>query len=204
MLVGVIDIGGSNIGSVANILDFLNVKKKILKTFKKDIFKSCNKIILPGVGSFKKAMDNLKKNNFIDPLNEAFRSNKPILGICLGMQLMCKSSIEGGESKGLNWFNVDVKKFNIKKTGKIPIIGWNSVNKKKNKIFNNIPNNADFYFLHSYYVPINKIYTIGKSDVNFKYSSVIFKKNVYGFQFHPEKSQKHGIQMIKNFINIKC
>ena len=133
MLVGVIDIGGSNIGSVANILDFLNVKKKILKTFKKDIFKSCNKIILPGVGSFKKAMDNLKKNNFIDPLNEAFRSNKPILGICLGMQLMCKSSIEGGESKGLNWFNVDVKKFNIKKTGKIPIIGWNSVNKKKIK-----------------------------------------------------------------------
>jgi glutamine amidotransferase len=204
MTIGVIDIGGSNLGSVVNILDHLNIKKKVLTKFDKKNFDTCDKIILPGVGSFKKAMENLKKNNFINPLNRAYKDKIPVLGICLGMQLMCRSSVEGGESEGLNWFDLDVKKFNIKKVGKIPIIGWNSVYQKKNQIFYNIPKNADFYFLHSYYVPLSEKYTIGKSNVNFKYSSIIKKNNIYGFQFHPEKSQKYGIQIIKNFINNSC
>lgn len=119
------------------------------------------------------------------------------------MQLMCKHSSEGGITKGLGWFNIEIKRFNQNKVKKIPIIGWNNVLQvKKDKIFKNINFNSDFYFIHSYYLPISKKHTIASSNVNFYYSSMIKKKNIYGCQFHPEKSQKNGIQLIENFIKM--
>ena len=202
-MLAVIDLGGSNIGSVKNILQYLKVETRVITEIKRSNFQDIKKIILPGVGSFKKAMENIKKNNLQGSLNDAYNSGIPILGICLGMQLMCKYSFEGGKTEGLGWFDLNVKKFEKKKVKNIPVIGWNDVNQiKESKIFNNINNKSNVYFLHSYYVPISKKYTIGVSDVNFKYSSVISKKNLYGCQFHPEKSQNSGIQLIKNFINL--
>ena len=202
-MIAIIDLGGSNLGSICNSLDYLKIKKTVISNGNKATFKDIKKIILPGVGSFKKAMENLKKNNLKDNLNDAYNSGIPILGVCLGMQLMCKYSFEGEKTEGLGWFDLTVKKFSKNKVSKIPVIGWNNVNQiKKNKIFYNIPNNSNLYFLHSYYVPVSKKYTIGISDVNFKYSSVISKNNIYGCQFHPEKSQSPGLKLIKNFIEL--
>ena len=202
-MIGIIDLGSSNLGSIQNLLKSLKVKYKLIKKNRTTNFSDFDKIILPGVGSFKSAMDKLKKNDLINFLNLAYKKNIPILGICLGMQLMCKHSTEGGNTKGLGWFNIEINRFNQKKVKKIPIIGWNNVlQAKKDKIFNNINSNSEFYFIHSYYLPLSKIYTIGFTNINFNYSSVIKKKNIYGCQFHPEKSQKNGIQLIENFINM--
>ena len=110
-MLAVIDLGGSNIGSVNNILKYLKVETKVITEIKRSSFQNIKKIILPGVGSFKKAMENIKKNNLQDTLNDAYNSGIPILGICLGMQLMCKYSFEGGKTEGLGWFDLNVKKF---------------------------------------------------------------------------------------------
>ena len=202
-MIAIIDLGGSNLGSICNCLNYLKANIKVISYGDRTNFMDVKKIILPGVGSFRKAMENLEKNNFRKILDNAYYSGIPILGVCLGMQLMCKYSPEGLKTEGLGWFDLTVKKFSKKKVKKIPVIGWNNVNQiKKNKIFDNIANNSNLYFLHSYYVPVDKKYTIGISDVNFKYSSVISKNNIYGCQFHPEKSQYSGIKLIKNFIEL--
>ena len=202
-MIAIIDLGGSNLGSICNCLNYLKANIKVISYGDRTNFMDVKKIILPGVGSFRKAMENLEKNNFRKILDNAYYSGIPILGVCLGMQLMCKYSPEGLKTEGLGWFDLTVKKFSKKKVKKIPVIGWNNVNQiKKNKIFDNIANNSNLYFLHSYYVPVDKKYTIGISDVNFKYSSVISKNNIYGCQFHPEKSQFSGIKLIKNFIEL--
>ena len=122
------------------------------------------------------------------------------------MQLMCKYSFEGGKTEGLGWFDLNVKKFENKKVKNIPVIGGNSVNQiKKNKIFNNINNKSNVYFLHSYYVPISKKYTIGVSDVNFKYSSVISKKIFMDVNFilKKVKNQEFNLSKILLICNVK-
>tara|TARA_B100000242_G_C42912756_1_gene423200 strand:- start:100 stop:714 length:615 start_codon:yes stop_codon:yes gene_type:complete len=168
--------------------------------------KKCDKIILPGVGSFNQAMKYLLKFGFVDAMNElVFKKGLDILGICLGMQLFCKSSNEQNYTEGLSFVEADV--LELKNLGcelKLPHIGWNNVQfKKESKIFNGIKNNSDFYFVHNFAVKCNDdklVLTTTNYDVEFV--SAFQKDNIYAVQFHPEKSSASGLKIIQNFLEI--
>lgn len=203
--VGIIDYKLSNIYSVYQACKFVGLLPKLVS--KPNDFKSLDALILPGVGSFPKAMENLRKQNLLDKIKEFAELNYPILGICLGMQLLFTLSYELKKSKGLNLIKGKVIKFDKKKLI-VPHIGWNTFtsckNKLKNNIFKNIPENSFMYFVHSYYVvPEDKkgIITLSKYG-NQIFCSSYLKKNIYAMQFHPEKSSKQGIQVYKNFKQI--
>lgn len=164
-----------------------------------------NKLILPGVGHFGKAMDNLKKKDLIQPLNEAvLEQKKPILGICLGMQLMTSSS-EEGDAEGLNWFDATVHKFRFEDAlnYKVPHIGWNSVQiNQEHPIMDGIQNEDLFYFVHSYFVKASKQDTLNFSTYQETFVSAIAKDHILGVQYHPEKSHDIGMKLLTNFIHL--
>ena len=168
--------------------------------------KKCDKIILPGVGSFNQAMKYLLKFGFVDAMNEqVYKKGLDILGICLGMQLFCKSSNEQNYTEGLSFVEADV--LELKNLGcelKLPHIGWNNVQfKKESKIFNGVENNSDFYFVHNFAVKCNDeklVLTTTNYDVEFV--SAFQKDNIYAVQFHPEKSSASGLKIIQNFLEI--
>lgn len=172
-----------------------------------DLIKKASKIVLPGVGSFKDGMKNLKDLGLIELLNtEVIENKKPFLGICLGMQLTAKVSYEHGETSGLNWLDSKVVKFDFTekdKKLKIPHVGWNNVNYlKKNVLFENISNNSDFYFVHSFHFITNEDVITSVTDYGFEVISSLQKNNIYAVQFHPEKSQRVGLKLIENFVRI--
>ena len=203
--VAIIDLQTSNIKSVIGACK--KVKLKYILTSNPSDLKRAQGIILPGVGSFKYAMSFLKKRKLINPIKKFYSSGKPIMGICLGMQLLFKNSPEYGKTKGLNIISREVKKFPVKKC-KLPNIGWSKVdnlNIIKNKIFNNINYKKHFYFVHSYYIEkfSSKNFSIGfSSNANINFCSFINYKNLYLFQFHPEKSSLEGIKIYNNFKNL--
>tara|TARA_Y100000768_G_scaffold380996_1_gene358974 strand:+ start:184 stop:813 length:630 start_codon:yes stop_codon:yes gene_type:complete len=168
--------------------------------------KNCDKIILPGVGSFHQAINYLSKFGFVDSLNELIlKKGVPILGICLGMQLFCKSSSEQKFTKGLSYIDAEVLDF--KDMGcklKLPHIGWNNIQiVKKDNLLNNIPNNSDFYFVHNFAIKCEKPqYVLSTTNYNVDFVSIFKKNNIYGVQFHPEKSSNSGSNLIKNFLEI--
>ena len=171
----------------------------------KDI-EAADKLILPGVGHFSNAMDNLKELGLIEILNKKVLEDRvPILGICLGMQLMATKS-EEGNYEGLGWFDAEVVKFSVKDKlkYKIPQVGWNQIAiKKESKLMKSIPNLSEFYFVHSYHVKCNdKSDIVNTTDYEYRFTSAIEKSNIYGVQYHPEKSHDVGIQMITNFIEL--
>jgi len=173
-----------------------------------DTIKNADKIVLPGVGAFKDGMKHLAELNLIDILNEEVIINKkPFLGICLGMQLLSKKSYENGQTNGLGWIDAEVVKFDFKdfdKKLKIPHVGWNNTSyKNKNKLFEKIPNNSDFYFVHSYHFHTQEDVITSNTDYGFDFISSINKDNIYAFQFHPEKSQTVGLQLIENFVTLQ-
>jgi glutamine amidotransferase len=190
-----------------------SVVKRLLK-FDCDAY-TCNsingiikadKIILPGVGHFGKAVDNIRKLGISEILNEAvLEHKKPILGICLGMQLMAKCS-EEGNSEGLGWFDAKVVRFNISDylSFKIPHIGWNTVEiKKDSALLKNIPNNSEFYFVHAYHMQTNINQDIlGISNYAYPFVSALEKDNIFGVQFHPEKSHEIGNTLLENFTKL--
>ena len=163
--------------------------------------------ILPGVGSFDLAIQYLRDNALIEPLNEyALLNKKPILGICLGMQIMAARSEEGLEA-GLNWIPGVVKEIinpTNQKNFKLPHMGWNKVSfNSDSKLFQNIKNNSEYYFLHKYcYELTDKENLLAKSIYGQRISAAIESKNIFGVQFHPEKSHKQGIKILKNFSEI--
>jgi glutamine amidotransferase len=203
-MVVIIDYGVGNLGSIQNMLKKIGSNVKI--TNNADEIKSASKIILPGVGNFDYGMKNLESNNLIEILNEVvFNKKTPILGICLGAQLMTKSS-EEGERNGLGWFDADVVKFNFEKVKnlKVPHMGWDTVeSKRENLLTKDLYINSKFYFVHSYYIKS----TI-KNDIMFtthygnEFVSGLNKDNIYAVQFHPEKSHKYGMRLMQNFVNI--
>jgi len=174
----IIDTKLANVNSIYNMLKFLDIKAKISNDID-EIYKA-DKLIIPGVGSFDEGIKNLA------PLKEVIiqkSKNTPLLGICLGMQVMCKNSKEG-DKKGFGFFDVEVEKFGNTH------IGWNCVDKNL------------YYFMHTYYVPVNK-YTLSIAKFeNIEFSAIIKKDNILGVQFHPEKSHKFGLQFFKDFNEI--
>ena len=164
------------------------------------------KIVLPGVGAFGKAIKNLKDLQLIDPLKKNIIDNKkPFLGICLGMQLTAEISTEMGKYKGLHWIDKSkVTKFNFNNHKlKIPHIGWNEITfQKNNPLFNNIKQNSDFYFVHSYHYHCSKKYASSTCFYGYNFISSIQKDNIHAVQFHPEKSQNIGLQLLENFTKL--
>lgn len=199
-MIGLIDAGSGNLGSFRNALEYLNIK--YLNITNKKNFLDCEKIILPGVGSFRTLMKNLLERDLHQGVLNSIQDQKPFLGICVGMQILLDEGHEEKKTDGLKIFQGDVKKINYK--FKTPIISWikpKIVEKNlDDPIFRNY-NNKPFYFLHSYFCNLkNKEDVVAYTEFkNFKYPSIIKKNNIYGIQFHPEKSREQGLELIKNF-----
>lgn len=198
----IIDYDAGNLFNIVSTLKKLNIKLNVTKNPKKII--KAEKIIIPGVGAFKEGIDSLKKKNLFYALKEFLISERPLLGICLGMQYLMSVSYEFQKTPGLNFFDGEVVKFDQNKVKKLPHIGWNYIKLNKNKIFKNIKSNNTFYFCHSYYVkPSNTKNIIGKTFYKkTQFCSVINKNNIYGCQFHPERSGSAGSQFLNNFNNL--
>ncbi|MCP3924041.1 MAG: imidazole glycerol phosphate synthase subunit HisH [Desulfobacterales bacterium] len=171
---------------------------------KKSDLDDASHIILPGVGSFQKAMENINSLEIIDSLEEQiFTFKVPFLGICLGMQLMATQGAENGVTNGLNWINGNVVKFQqTEKKERIPHIGWNEIHlKEPNPLFEGIESGKDFYFVNSFHFECtDKSNELSKTPYCGEFVSAVNKDNLYGVQFHPEKSQKFGFKIIKNFL----
>lgn len=204
-MISIVDYGLGNLKAFANIYKRLNIPAEIVTTTEQ--LKKSEKIILPGVGAFDHAMERLNNSGLRDTLDDLVLNKKiPVLGICVGMQMLGNSSDEGKLS-GLKWIDGEVKLFDvnsIKHTTRLPHMGWNDVEPTKlNPIMEGLDNNAIFYFLHSYYFSCNNPDdSIAVSDYGIRYTCAVNHDNIYGVQFHPEKSHNYGIQLLKNFANL--
>lgn len=172
------------------------------------VIQNASKIVLPGVGAFKDAMHNLNELGLIDVLNEeVLVKKKYFLGICLGMQLLATKSYEFAETKGLGWLDAQVIKFDFSKDKdplKIPHVGWNNVAfTSPSPIFKNVPDKSDFYFVHSYYFDGELKDASSLTDYGNNFISSVHKDNIFATQFHPEKSQAHGLSILKNFVDLQ-
>lgn len=205
MKVGVIDYGVGNLGSVLQALDALRVNPVLVERVV-DLSKvDC--LILPGVGSFSECKNLLDKGEWTDGLQqEVLGYERPLLGICLGMQLLADSSNEGGDgdTPGLSFIPGHVEHLrNLGCTMRIPHVGWNSVESKKSddQLFSEIPNGTDFYFVHSYaFKAANSSDVIATVDYGVPVTAAVRRGHIWGAQFHPEKSSRAGLQLMKNFI----
>ena len=203
--VGIIDYGMGNISSVANALKYLGADFEVTNSPKE--IKNFYSLIIPGVGSFRKAMNNLQELNLIDEINnEVLIKKKNILGICLGMQLMSSSSTEDGDTKGLGLIKNKVTKLILKKENnlRVPHVGFNNIISFTNNfnLFKKIKEKSNFYFNHSYKMKLENNNKYAACNYGEEFLAAFQKENIFGVQFHPEKSQSNGLQLISNFINI--
>lgn len=202
-MIAIIDYGMGNIHSVNKALQLFGARTII--TNKSEEILGSEKVVLPGVGAFDDAMLELKKQNLIPVINEGIKNKKPFLGICLGMQLLFESSEEAKKAKGLGIFKGIVKRFGDKQGLKVPHIGWNQIKKLSNEcpLLKDIDDKSHVYFCHSYYpMPKQKKDIVSTCDYGLEFASIVWQDNVYGVQFHPEKSQKVGLKMLENFVNL--
>jgi len=208
MNITIVDYKSGNISSVINSFnEVAKDKVKIEVTSDINKIKSSDKVVLPGQGSFKSCVDGLNNiNGLIDVLNEfAINNKKPLLGICVGLQMFADIGYEETETKGLGWISGKVSKIDDKNGKyKLPHIGWNQINiVKESKIFNNIENNSHMYFVHSYeFIPKDKNVISATTDYSSNVVCAVEKENIFGTQFHPEKSDKMGLKIIDNFISL--
>ena len=208
MNVIIVDYKSGNISSVINSFkEVAKDKVKIHVTSDQKKIKSSDKVVLPGQGSFKSCTDALNGiNGLVETLNEfAINNKKPLLGICVGLQMFADVGYEETETKGLGWISGKVSKIDNKNGKyKLPHIGWNQIEiVKESKIFENIENNSHMYFVHSYeFIPNDKNLISSTTDYSSKIICSVEKENIFGTQFHPEKSDKIGLQLIENFINL--
>ena len=204
-MIVVIDYDVGNIGSILNMLR--RVSAKALCSSDIETIENAEKLILPGVGSFDQAMTKLKASGLLPVLNrKVIGGGTPILGICLGMQLFAQRS-EEGTAKGLGWLDATVKRFDFEDRSlnlKIPHMGWNRVKMQKESfLFKEMHENHRFYFVHSYHLVCHhKNDVAGLTHYGYPFTSMLQKKNVLGVQFHPEKSHRYGMQVLKNFSEI--
>jgi imidazole glycerol-phosphate synthase subunit HisH len=209
MSITIIDYGSGNLRSAAKALETAASKAgnkiKIEVSSDPKIINKSEKIILPGQGSFRDCYFGIKKiNGLQDSLNEfVLVKKKPIFGICVGMQLFAKMGYESQETQGFGWIDGQVRKINnLNNKIKLPHMGWNEINFKKNfPLFENLENNSHMYFVHSYeFLTKQKDCIVATTDYGNLITAAITKENIFGTQFHPEKSQKNGITILKNFL----
>ncbi|MGE5355536.1 MAG: imidazole glycerol phosphate synthase subunit HisH [Deltaproteobacteria bacterium] len=204
-MITIIDYGLGNIRAFANIYQRLNIEFQIAKK-KEDIYHA-QKLILPGVGAFDNAINLLNSSGMRDIIEKkVIEEQIPVLGVCVGMQIMANTSDEGN-LQGLGWFNAEVRVFDVKKINfkpHIPHMGWNSIIPvKDNLIFTELKPDSRFYFLHSYYFECKeKSNELSVTNYGINFTSSVVKNNIYGFQFHPEKSHNNGILVLKNFATL--
>ena len=208
MNVIIVDYNSGNISSVINSFkEVAQAKVNIGVTSDLKKIKSGDKVVLPGQGSFKSCVDALNKiDGLVDTLNEfAITNKKPLLGICVGLQMFADVGYEETETKGLGWISGKVSKIdNQNGKFKLPHIGWNQINIiKESKIFKDIKNNSHMYFVHSYeFIPEDKEVISATTDYSSNIVCSVEKENIFGTQFHPEKSDRIGLKMINNFLNL--
>jgi len=202
MKIAIVDYGMGNIHSLNGALKYLSFSKIILSNKIKDL-ESADKLILPGVGNFSAAMKELNSLKLDQHLkNLILIDKKPILGICLGMQLLCKTSMEGGFTNGLNLVDACVTEFN-KDQVKVPHVGYNQIiTNKHSKLYSNISESPDFYFTHSYKVHSDENICQSFCSYQDDFIASFELDNIAGVQFHPELSQKNGLQLLKNFLDL--
>lgn len=204
-MIAILDYGSGNINAIKNIYERLNIPFEFATT--KEQLQSADHILLPGVGAFDETISTLVANGYFEVLNKKVLVEKvPLLGICVGMQMLADSS-EEGELKGLGWIYGKVKKFNknlIPDKPKIPHLGWNSIEiMRECPLFKDIDPEVGFYFVHSYYYECaDEANVVCKTQYGDFFHSAINRENIYGVQFHPEKSHDNGIQLLRNFANL--
>ena len=197
----IIDYGMGNIASVEMALDYLDVPYSVSSS--PDEIAKAAAYILPGVGAFQAAMENLRSKGLIAPLkHEVMDNKKPFLGICLGMQLLAESSTEKGYAKGLGWIPGKVVEIPSNNSLRVPHVGWNNVSEKGNTIlFDKITSEKNFYFDHSFRMVCPDEFKIATCENGTKIVAAVRKDNIFATQFHPEKSQRNGLKLLRNFTN---
>lgn len=207
MKVVIIDYGSGNLRSAAKAFEKVSSKNNIIVSSNPNDLKTASHIVLPGVGAFHDCMNGVKKiSGMVAELNEQVKiKKKPFLGICVGMQLLAKKGFEHGEHEGLGWLDAVVRKIEPKdKTLKVPHMGWNNlILEKENALFKGIKNDSHAYFVHSYFMECADKKDVAASvQYGAKITAVVEKDNIFGVQFHPEKSQEVGLKLISNFISL--
>lgn len=203
-MIGIINYGSGNIYAIANIYNQLGISHKIISDYRD--LKLADKLILPGVGAFDETMSLIKQKNFLDELNElVLEKNVPIIGVCVGMQILASRSHEGKE-EGFGWIKGKVKKLDASKIEKkpfLPHMGWNSIKfSREDGLFTDIDADRGFYFLHSYYFECENADDImATTSYGEDFTVAVNRDNVFGLQFHPEKSHKNGLKIFENFAN---
>lgn len=203
-MIGIIDYNMGNLASVYNACNLLDAKASFVKN--PEDLKNFDRIILPGVGAYGDAMEHLHQTGMFNAIHEYAKSGKPMIGICLGMQLLFESSEEFGNHKGLGLIDGKVVKFDKSKMHddtKIPHMGWNVIKtENEHTLFEGLKD-PYLYFVHSYHAITDDKNVIGKTEYGYDFVSAVHKENIYGFQPHPEKSHENGITILKNFMNLK-
>lgn len=198
-MIAIIDYGMGNLRSVHKA--FEAVGRQAVVTREAKVIGNASHVVLPGVGAFGDCMANLERYGLVEPVRAAIESGKPFLGICLGLQLLFSESEEFGKHNGLEIIPGKVRRFHIDPSLKVPHMGWNQVNMQRDcPLFNGIADGSNWYFVHSYYVdPLDKQIAATMTTYGIPFVSSIWKDNIVACQFHPEKSQAVGLQLIKNF-----
>ena len=202
-MVAIIDYGLGNLRSVAGAVAKVGLEPIITSDIAE--LRNAGKLILPGVGAFGDGMKNLRECGLIEPLTDMVLSGKkPILGICLGAQLLAKSSEEFGHHTGLGWIDAAVVRLKPGGNLRVPHVGWNDcIQIKPSVLFGGVPSDALFYYVHSFHIVCgNPELVIGECDYGMKVTAAVQYGNIYATQFHPEKSQQHGLQLLKNFLTL--
>ena len=204
-MITIVDYGMGNLGSIRNTFQRLNIESQI--TSKPEDIINAKKIILPGVGAFDRGMHNINERGLLPALQTSvFTNHVPILGICLGMQLLSNRSDEG-QTEGLGWIDAETIRFMFDKMDtnrKIPHIGWNSINlKQEDPIVSGVNSDDRFYFVHSYHISdIDEKLVIGTTDYGYIFPSLIRQDNIWGIQCHPERSHQSGFKILQNFMRL--
>jgi glutamine amidotransferase len=201
--IAIVDYGMGNLHSVQRKLSRIGARTTV--TSDPDVIGRAGKLVLPGVGHFQHAMENLRQLRLLEALHDARARGTPILGICLGMQLMARRS-EEGDTDGLCWLDANVVRFKVGDTVrfKVPHMGWNEIiQRKKSALFRNIPDRAEFYFVHAYHMVANRAAVVlSETEYEYSFASAVESDNIYGVQFHPEKSHDIGESLLRNFMEL--
>lgn len=202
-MIGIVDYGSGNLLSVTNALAMIGADAQLCNTPQQ--LYAAERIILPGVGAFKNCIDNLRSRGFEETLHElAIVQHRPILGICVGMQMMARMSLEGGEQAGLGWFDADVVRLKPQPAQlRVPQIGWNDIEYRENcPLFSGLQQKPDMYFVHSYWMNCRDATNVSAwCEYGGRVTAAVWRDNIVGTQFHPEKSQDSGLRILENFAD---